>query len=181
MTRSAAVSAAVGRAGGGRAVGCQPADAVLSRGAGSAGAPVDLGCDRALAGRTVRTDPPGGLRCGGGAGGRDTGGWPGRACHRGPVRYLAEPHNPADLAQALRRAAIADADTRQQMRGHGREILRGFDYRDSVRSLIRQIAPWLTPAGWPSVQVSAAAGGPIGRRGVTAFAAGAPSTVGSPA
>ncbi|MBV9728028.1 MAG: glycosyltransferase [Pseudonocardiales bacterium] len=64
--------------------------------------------------------------------------------------YLADPHDPADLAQALRRAAMADADTRQRMREHGREILCGFDYRHSVRSLLRQVAPWLTPADRPS-------------------------------
>ncbi len=76
--------------------------------------------------------------------------------------YLAEPGDPADLAEALRRAAMADADMRQRMRGHGREILRGFDYRDSVGSLLGQVAPWLTPAGWSSVRVGAAAGDPAG-------------------
>jgi Glycosyl transferases group 1 len=80
--------------------------------------------------------------------------------------YLAEPGNPADLAQALRRVAMADADTRARMRGHGREILRGFDYRESVRFLLRQIAPWLTPTGGPSIRVGAAAGGPAAGRGV---------------
>ncbi len=80
--------------------------------------------------------------------------------------YLAEPHDPADLAQALRRAVMADTDTRARMRGHGREILHGFDYRDSVRSLLRQVAPWLTPAGQPSVRVGVAASGPAAGRGV---------------
>lgn len=81
--------------------------------------------------------------------------------------YLAEPGDPADLAQALRRAASMDAGTRQRMREHGRELLRGFDYRDSVRSLLRQIAPWLTLSGRPSVQVSAATGGSVAGRDVT--------------
>ncbi|MGH3889832.1 MAG: glycosyltransferase family 4 protein [Pseudonocardiaceae bacterium] len=78
--------------------------------------------------------------------------------------YLAEPCDPASLAEALRRAAITDADTRQRMRGHGQEILRGFDYRDSVRSLLRQLAPWLTPASQPSVRVGATAGRPAAGR-----------------
>ncbi|MBV9013817.1 MAG: hypothetical protein JO272_17570 [Pseudonocardiales bacterium] len=73
---SLAVSAAVGRAGGTRAVRREPGDAVLSRGVGSAGAPVNHECDRAVTGRAVRTDPAGGLRCWGGAGRRDSSGWP---------------------------------------------------------------------------------------------------------
>ncbi|MGH3694038.1 MAG: glycosyltransferase [Pseudonocardiaceae bacterium] len=76
----------------------------------------------------------------------------------GESGYLAAPGDPADLAQALRRAAMADADTRQQMREQGWEILRGFDYRDSVRSLLRQLAPWFTPADRSVVRVGATAG-----------------------
>ncbi|MGH3935248.1 MAG: glycosyltransferase, partial [Pseudonocardiaceae bacterium] len=81
--------------------------------------------------------------------------------------YLAEPCDPVSLAQALWQAAMADADTRQRMREHGREILRGFDYRDSVRSLLRQVAPWLIPAGRPSARVAAAAGRPAAGSSVT--------------
>ena len=80
--------------------------------------------------------------------------------------YLAEPCDPASLAQALRRAVMVDAGTRQRMREQGREILRGFDYRDSVRSLLHQVAPWLIPIGQPSVRVAAAAGRPAVDRGV---------------
>ncbi len=77
--------------------------------------------------------------------------------------YLAEPGDPADLAEALGRAAMTDAGTRERMREHGREILRGFDYRDSVWCLLSQVAPWLTP----SVRVGAAAGRPAAGRDVT--------------
>lgn len=80
--------------------------------------------------------------------------------------YLAEPCDPASLAEALRHAAMVDADTCQRMREHGREILRGFDYRDSVRSLLRQVVPWLIPASRPSTRVGAAAGRPAACRGV---------------
>ncbi|MGH3839261.1 MAG: glycosyltransferase family 4 protein, partial [Pseudonocardiaceae bacterium] len=81
--------------------------------------------------------------------------------------YLAEPGDPASLAQALWRAAMADADTRQRMREHGREILRGFDYRESVRSLLGQLAPGLIPAGWLSARVGVAAGRPAAGSSVT--------------
>lgn len=61
----------------------------------------------------------------------------------GHTGYTAPPHNPTGLAAALRRALHTDEAGRQQMREAGRRLAARYDYPQTVRNFVGDIAPWL--------------------------------------
>ncbi|WP_155055425.1 glycosyltransferase family 4 protein [Streptomyces blattellae] len=61
----------------------------------------------------------------------------------GETGFTAEPNNPADLADAIRRALLATTRERDLLRRQGRALLTArHDYGTTVRSYVRDHIPW---------------------------------------
>jgi len=67
----------------------------------------------------------------------------------GETGFTAEPNNPADLADAIRRALLVTTRERDLLRRRGRALLTSrHDYGATVRSYVRDHVPWsLEPVG----------------------------------